>query len=41
MRRESILVWDKDEDGFNVEIEHEQWDKQLVLGSRWLYRQGP
>jgi hypothetical protein len=42
-RRESVLVWDE-EDDFNVDEEskrlpHERWDERLVLGSRWLYKQ--
>jgi hypothetical protein len=43
-RRESILVWDEEEDDFNAdeESEHvprERWDERLVLGSGWLYKQ--
>jgi hypothetical protein len=43
-RRESILVWDEEEDDFNVDEEservpRERWDERLVLGSGWLYRQ--
>ncbi|KAF8260485.1 hypothetical protein EI94DRAFT_1811598 [Lactarius quietus] len=43
-RRESILVWDEEEDEFNVDEEserlpRERWDERLVLGSGWLYRQ--
>jgi len=43
-RRESILVWDEEEDDFNVDEEdervpREQWDGRLVLGSGWLYKQ--
>jgi hypothetical protein len=42
-RRESILVWDEEEDDFNVDEEserlpRERWDERLVLGSGWLYR---
>jgi hypothetical protein len=42
-RRESVLVWDE-EDNFNVDEEskrlpYKRWDKRLVLGSRWLYKQ--
>jgi hypothetical protein len=42
-RRESVLVWDE-EDDFNVDEEsdrlpHERRDERLVLGSRWLYKQ--
>ncbi|KAI0300646.1 hypothetical protein B0F90DRAFT_1936770 [Multifurca ochricompacta] len=44
-RRESILVWDEEEDEFNVDEEservpRERWDERLVLGSGWLYKQG-
>ena len=43
-RRESILVWDEEEDDFNVDEEserlpRERWDERLVLGSGWLYKQ--
>jgi hypothetical protein len=43
-RRESILVWDEEEEDFNVDEEservpRERWDERLVLGSGWLYRQ--
>jgi hypothetical protein len=43
-RRESILVWDEEEDEFNVDEEserlpRERWDERLVLGSGWLYKQ--
>jgi len=43
-RRESILVWDEEEDNFNVDKEdervpRERWDERLVLGSGWLYKQ--
>jgi hypothetical protein len=43
-RRESILVWDEEEDDFNMDEEservpRERWDERLVLGSGWLYRQ--
>ncbi|KAI0248527.1 hypothetical protein BJV78DRAFT_1235181 [Lactifluus subvellereus] len=43
-RRESILVWDEEEDEFNVDEENERlprerWDERLVLGSGWLYKQ--
>jgi hypothetical protein len=43
-RRESILVWDEEEDDFNVDEESERlprdrWDERLVLGSGWLYKQ--
>jgi len=43
-RRESILVWDEEEDDFNVDEEddrvpREQWDERFVLGSGWLYKQ--
>jgi hypothetical protein len=43
-RRESILVWDEEEDEFNVDEEserlpRERWDERLVLGSGWLYMQ--
>lgn len=43
-RRESILVWDEEEDDFNVDEENERlprerWDERLVLGSGWLYKQ--
>ena len=42
-RRESILVWDEEEDDFNVDEEdervpRERWDERLVLGSGWLYK---
>jgi len=42
--RESILVWDEEEDEFNVDEEservpRERWDERLVLGSGWLYKQ--
>ncbi|KAI9461406.1 hypothetical protein F5148DRAFT_1215302 [Russula earlei] len=42
--RESILVWDEEEDDFNVDEEservpRERWDERLVLGSGWLYKQ--
>jgi hypothetical protein len=44
-RRESILVWDEEEDDFNLDEEserlpRERWDERLVLGSGWLYKQG-
>jgi len=44
VRRESILVWDEEEDDFNVDEEdervpRERWDERLVLGSGWLYKQ--
>jgi len=43
-RCESILVWDKEEDDFNVDEEdervpRERWDERLMLGSGWLYKQ--
>jgi hypothetical protein len=43
-RRESILVWDEEEEDFNVDEEservpRERWDERLVLGSGWLYKQ--
>jgi hypothetical protein len=43
-RRESILVWDEEEDDFNVDVvservPRERWDERLVLGSGWLYKQ--
>jgi len=43
-RHESILVWDEEEDDFNVDEEDERvpwerWDEWLVLGSGWLYKQ--
>jgi len=43
-RRESILVWDEEEDDFIVDEEddrvpRERWDERLVLGSGWLYKQ--
>jgi hypothetical protein len=43
-RRESILVWDEEEEEFNVDEEservpRERWDERLVLGSGWLYMQ--
>jgi hypothetical protein len=43
-RRESILVWDEEEDDLNVDEEsermpRERWDEWLVLGSGWLYKQ--
>jgi hypothetical protein len=43
-RRESILVWDEEEDDFNADEEservpRERWDERLVLGSGWLYKQ--
>ena len=43
-RRESILVWDEEEDDFNMDEEserlpRERWDERLVLGSGWLYKQ--
>jgi hypothetical protein len=43
-RRESILVWDEEEDDFNVDEDElreprERWDERLVLGSGWLYKQ--
>ena len=43
-RRESILVWDEEEDEFNIDEEservpRERWDERLVLGSGWLYKQ--
>lgn len=42
-RRESILVWDEEDDDFNVDEEservpRERWDERLVLGSGWLYK---
>lgn len=43
-RHESVLVWDEEEDDFNVNEEserlpRERWDERLVLGSGWLYKQ--
>ncbi|KAI9439284.1 hypothetical protein H4582DRAFT_1948160 [Lactarius indigo] len=43
-RRESILVWDEEEEDFNADEEserlpRERWDERLVLGSGWLYKQ--
>ena len=43
-QRELILVWDEEEDDFNVDEEdervpRERWDERLVLGSGWLYKQ--
>jgi len=43
-RRESILVWNEEEDDFNVDeegelIPRERWDERLVVGSGWLYKQ--
>ena len=43
-RRKSILVWDEEEDDFNVDEEdgrvpRERWDERLVVGSGWLYKQ--
>jgi len=44
VQRESILVWNEEEDDFNVDEEdervpRERWDERLVLGSGWLYKQ--
>ena len=41
-RRESILLWDEEEEYFNVDEEservpRERWDERVVLGSGWLY----
>ena len=43
-QRESILVWEEEEDDFNVDEEdervpRERWDERFMLGSGWLYKQ--
>jgi hypothetical protein len=43
-RCEFILVWDEEEDDFNIDEEsecmpQERWDERLVLDSGWLYMQ--
>ncbi|KAI0065172.1 hypothetical protein BV25DRAFT_1822288 [Artomyces pyxidatus] len=43
-RRDSVLVWEEEEDEFKQpsddEREHrDRWDEKLVLGSGWLYKQ--
>jgi hypothetical protein len=44
-RRESILIWDEEEDDFNIDEEcyrvpRERWNERLMLGSGWLHKQG-
>ncbi|KAI0052227.1 hypothetical protein FA95DRAFT_1533516 [Auriscalpium vulgare] len=43
-RRDSVLVWDEEEDEFQQPPDEERdprerWDERLVLGSGWLYKQ--
>jgi hypothetical protein len=40
-RHDSILVWDSEGDGSDVDeeserLKRERWDERLVLGSGWL-----